>query len=143
MTNYFLWSLLICELMVIIFHSTWWQQQPLKLTRAKASPCCFLQNSKAEWWTCVTRSRNVVHSSMPKIPVHTHTYGRLCMKEKLTYVPFYSTIHTIGQDEPNQPWYDWGNVLVKMTGQFLEGAILQHILHYKSHKIMSKTITTI
>ena len=68
-----------------MFYSKQQQQQQAKISRAMDSPCYFLQNSKAEWWTCITRSRNLVSLSMPKIH-NTCVYIWLIVHErKLTY----------------------------------------------------------
>ena len=99
------------------------------------SPCSFLRNSKAEWGTCMTWSRNWVSSFMPKIPdacmdhtadpawknfnMHTLWWYHTCVWEAASFGPKEC------MNQPKRPWYDWCNVPIRMTGQFLEGAVLQ------------------
>ena len=61
------------------------------------SPCCFLQNSKAEWWTCITWSRNLVSSFAPKIlDANMDQTVDHALKVFNIYKKFDGTIHMIG-----------------------------------------------
>ena len=115
-----------------------WILDAVKLIEAKFANECITNHITILFLPTLDFPQYLATQSLFKYaPIIHHSMHLPCLE--CIFPDLIVTIHTIGQAEsfrpklcvnhPNQPWYDWGNVLVKMTGQFLEGAALQHILH--------------